>query len=96
MYLQRPFAMVEVRPPLCLPMPHFDSEKHRGVFMDGVDSQMRGYEELLALDVVWDQARYVLGGQRPFHRNKLTAFEIISPDTYRAGSYGVDDVSTSA
>jgi Holliday junction resolvase RusA-like endonuclease len=84
LYALRGFSLVEVRPRLCVPMPSADAGARR-LLMDAVESQVRTYEELLSIGASWDDARLILGIQRPFHRNKLTAFEVISPEQYRSG-----------
>jgi Holliday junction resolvase RusA-like endonuclease len=86
LYQRKGFALVEVRPALCLPMPALaDDSEARGVFWSMVQMQFNGYDDLRAMGAPWETARMILPNQRLFHRNKLGRFTVLTPDEYVRG-----------
>lgn len=88
LYEQRGFALIEIRPRLCLPAPAVpDDEVARNILMDAWSMQFDTQDHLMESGVAWETARAVLPIQRVFHRNKLAGFTIITPEQYRSGAW---------
>jgi hypothetical protein len=86
LYEQKGFALVEVRPSLCLPLPLLDGHPEgRQLFATAIQRHFDTCDELLALGAPWETARGVLPIQRLFHLNKVTRFEAMSWQEYVAG-----------
>lgn len=86
LYQQKGFPLVEMRPPLCLPMPTLSGDPEaRRILCSLVQTQFDGYDELQARGVPWEVAGSILPIQRPFHRNKLRGFEVLAPEQYVQG-----------
>jgi Holliday junction resolvase RusA-like endonuclease len=78
MYDTRGFSLVEVRPPLCLPLPALDEEGRRLLW--SMLEKHRRARPTSGHGVGWDQARVVLPGQRLFHSSSRVT-SATSPDT---------------
>lgn len=87
-YMPRDLAIVAIVPKVCLPVWRLpDDEPARHLVMDIYESQYRTHQEMLDIGLAWEAAQGVLPAQRPFHPNKLAAFDIFTPDQYRSGEH---------
>lgn len=86
LYEQKGFALVEVRPALCLPLPALaNSPDGRRLFSQAIQRQFETHDKLLRMGLAWDTARGILPVQRLFHRNKVTKFDVMSWEEYVEG-----------